>query len=61
MTTMSFHKSADWKVGLRRYFEYRDLGIVEATKGKVLWCTSFVPGSLATALVAITPMILSFR
>ena len=36
MTTMSFHKSAKWKTGLRRYFEYRDLGIVEATKGKVL-------------------------
>ena len=36
MTTMSFHKSAEWKTGLRSYFEYRDLGIVEASKGKVL-------------------------
>ena len=36
MTTMSFHKSAEWKTGLRSYFEYRDLGIVAATKGKVL-------------------------
>ena len=36
MTTMSFHKSAEWKPGLRSYFEYRDLGIVDATKGKVL-------------------------
>ena len=36
MTPMSFHKSAEWKTGLRTYFEYRDLGIVEATKGKVL-------------------------
>ncbi len=36
MTTMSFQKSTEWKTGLRTYFEYRDLGIVEATKGKVL-------------------------
>ena len=36
MTTKSFRKSAEWKTGLRTYFEYRDLGIVEATKGKVL-------------------------
>ena len=36
MTIMSFHKSAEWKPGLRTYFEYRDLGIVEASKGKVL-------------------------
>ncbi len=36
MTTMSFHKSAEWKTGLRSYFEYRDLGIVAATGGKVL-------------------------
>ena len=36
MTTMAFHKSAQWKTGLRSYFEYRDLGIVGATKGKVL-------------------------
>ena len=36
MTTMSFHKSAEWKTGLRSYLEYRDLGIVEASKGKVL-------------------------
>ena len=36
MATMSFHKSAEWKTGLRTYFEYRDLGIVKATKGKVL-------------------------
>ena len=31
MTTMSFSKSAQWKTGLRTYFEYRDLGIVGAT------------------------------
>ena len=36
MTTMSFSKSAQWKTGLRTYFEYRDLGIVGATGGKVL-------------------------
>ena len=36
MTTKSFHKSAEWKTGLRTYFEYRDLGVVEATKGRVL-------------------------
>jgi hypothetical protein len=36
MPTMSLHKSAEWKPGLRSYFEYRDLGIVAATKGKVL-------------------------
>ena len=36
MTIMSFHKSAEWKTGLRNYLEYRDLGIVEASKGKVL-------------------------
>ena len=36
MPTMSFHKSTEWKRGLRPYFEYRDLGMVEATGGKVL-------------------------
>ena len=36
MPTMSFHKSAEWKPGLRSYFQYRDLGIVKATDGKVL-------------------------
>ena len=36
MATMSLHKSAEWKPGLRTYFEYRDLGSVEATKGKLL-------------------------
>ena len=36
MTSMSIHKSAEWKPGLRSYFEYRDLGIVAAIKGKVL-------------------------
>ena len=36
MPTMSFSKSAQWKTGLRTYFEYRDLGIVGATGGKVL-------------------------
>ena len=35
MTTRSFHESSEWQTGLRAYFEYRDLGIVEATKGKV--------------------------
>jgi quercetin dioxygenase-like cupin family protein len=29
-------KDADWQVGLRRHFAYRDLGIHEATDGKVL-------------------------
>jgi mannose-6-phosphate isomerase-like protein (cupin superfamily) len=29
-------KEADWETGLRPYFEYRDLGIKDATKGKVL-------------------------
>ena len=36
MTTMSLHKSAKWNPGLRSDFEYRDLGIAAATKGKVL-------------------------
>ena len=36
MTTTSFHKSSKWKAGLRSYFQYRDLGLVEATNGKVL-------------------------
>ena len=36
MTTTSFQKSAKWKTGLRTYFQYRDLGIVEGTNGKVL-------------------------
>lgn len=36
MTTTSFHKSSKWKAGLRSYFQYRDLGFVEATNGKVL-------------------------
>ena len=36
MATMSFHKSAEWKTGLRTYFEYRDLGSVEATGGRLL-------------------------
>ena len=36
MTTKSFHKSADWKTGMRPYFQYRDLGIVKATEGRVL-------------------------
>ena len=36
MTTTSFHKSAQWKTGLRTYFEYRDLGIADATNRKVL-------------------------
>ena len=36
MPTKSFKKKAKWKPGLRPYFEYRDLGIVKATKGKVL-------------------------
>ncbi len=26
---------ADWQVGLREYFEYRDLGMAEATGGKL--------------------------
>ncbi len=29
-------RDAEWKVGLRSYLEYRDLGIKEATNGKVL-------------------------
>lgn len=36
MPVTSFHKSAEWKTGMRPYFEYRDLGIVKATEGKVL-------------------------
>jgi quercetin dioxygenase-like cupin family protein len=36
MPTISQHGSAEWKPGLRSYFEYRDLGIVDDTKGKVL-------------------------
>ena len=36
MSTLSFHKSAEWKTGLRRYLEYQDLGSVEASKGKIL-------------------------
>ena len=36
MPPKSFHKSAEWKPGLRSYFEYRHLGIVKATNGKVL-------------------------
>ena len=36
MTTTSFHESSKWKAGLRSYFQYRDLGLVEATNGKVL-------------------------
>ena len=36
MTAMSLHKSAKWKLGLCSDFDYRDLGIVAATKGKVL-------------------------
>ena len=33
MPTKSFKKNAKWEIGLRPYFEYRDLGIVKATKG----------------------------
>ena len=29
-------KSADWQVGLRPHFAYRDLGMAAATRGKVL-------------------------
>jgi mannose-6-phosphate isomerase-like protein (cupin superfamily) len=29
-------KGADWQVGLRPYFAYRDLGMAAATEGKVL-------------------------
>ena len=29
-------KDADWQVGLRAHFAYRDLGIAAATEGKVL-------------------------
>jgi quercetin dioxygenase-like cupin family protein len=29
-------KSADWQVGLRAHFAYRDLGMAAATRGKVL-------------------------
>ena len=36
MPTKSLKKNAKWELGLRPYFEYRDLGIVKATKGKVL-------------------------
>ena len=36
MPTKSFKKKAKWKPGLRPYFEYRDLGIVKATEGKIL-------------------------
>jgi len=36
MTSMSLHKSAEWKPGLRSYLEYRDLGAAAATKGNVL-------------------------
>ena len=33
---MSLHKSAKWKLGLCSDFDYRDLRIVAATKGKIL-------------------------
>ena len=36
MPTKSFKNNAKWEQGLRPYFEYRDLGIVKATKGNVL-------------------------
>ncbi len=36
MISTSFHKSAHWKPGMRSYLEYRDLGIAQATGGKVL-------------------------
>ncbi|MCY3736568.1 MAG: cupin domain-containing protein [Gemmatimonadaceae bacterium] len=36
MANMSLHKSAEWKPGLRTYFQYRDLGSVEATEGRLL-------------------------
>jgi hypothetical protein len=29
-------KGAEWQVGLRPYFAYRDLGMAAATEGKVL-------------------------
>jgi quercetin dioxygenase-like cupin family protein len=32
---VSHERDADWDEGLRPYFKYRDLGMVEATKGKV--------------------------
>ena len=30
------HRDAKWNLGLRSYLEYRDLGVREATDGKVL-------------------------
>ena len=36
MPVMALHRSAEWKPGLRSYFEYRDLGIVKASEGRVL-------------------------
>ena len=32
---VSHERDADWDEGLRPYFKYRDLGMVEPTKGKV--------------------------
>jgi mannose-6-phosphate isomerase-like protein (cupin superfamily) len=34
--TIARAKGAKWRVGLRPHFEYRDLGILGATEGKVL-------------------------
>jgi quercetin dioxygenase-like cupin family protein len=36
MPTISHQKTAEWKPGLRSYFEYRDLGVADETKGRVL-------------------------
>jgi hypothetical protein len=36
MTTISHRKPSQWKSGMRTYLEYRDLGVAEATRGKVL-------------------------
>ncbi len=59
MTSMSLHKSAEWKPGLRNYLEYRDLGIVAATKGKVHIIRG--PRSPAAAPAATTPTASSSR
>ena len=60
MANMSLHKSAEWKPGLRTYFEYRDLGSVEATRANCS-STSSAPPSPAAGRAGITPTISSSR
>ena len=54
MPTKSFKKNAKWEQGLRPYFEYRDLGIVKATK-----LPKRVPPEIESPIITVIPIMAS--